>query len=143
LTTNDLPSEPTKDELPRQIAETGRQAAEEHRDVAEEMRQTSEAIRPAAEEARQVAEHLLELEEADRHIEVIRAARSRGRKIGVCGQAPSDYPQFARFLVERWIDRISPNPDAVLRTTLGVLERETAAAGARRRARQNPLTGRG
>ncbi len=62
--------------------------------------------------------------------EVIRVARARGRKIGICGQAPSDYPEFARFLVEQGIDSISLNPDAVLRTTLSVLDLETATAGA-------------
>jgi pyruvate,water dikinase len=61
---------------------------------------------------------------------VIGAARAKGRKIGICGQAPSDYPEFARFLVEQGIDSISLNPDAVLRTTLGVLELEAAPAGA-------------
>jgi pyruvate,water dikinase len=61
---------------------------------------------------------------------VIRAARAKGRKIGICGQAPSDYPEFARFLVELGINSISLNPDAVLRTTLSVLELEAAAGGA-------------
>jgi len=60
---------------------------------------------------------------------VIRAAKAKGRKIGICGQAPSDYPEFARFLVEQGIDSISLNPDAVLRTTLSVLELEAAPAG--------------
>jgi len=59
---------------------------------------------------------------------VIRAAKAKGRKIGICGQAPSDYPEFAQFLVELGIDSISLNPDAVLRTTLSVLELEAAAA---------------
>jgi pyruvate, water dikinase len=62
--------------------------------------------------------------------EVIRVARAKGRKIGICGQAPSDYPEFARFLVEQGINSISLNPDAVLRTTLSVLELEGAPAGA-------------
>ncbi len=61
---------------------------------------------------------------------VIRAARARGKKIGICGQAPSDYPEFARFLVEQGIDSISLNPDAVLRTTLSVLELEALPARA-------------
>jgi pyruvate,water dikinase len=56
--------------------------------------------------------------------EVIAAAREANRKIGICGQAPSDYPEFAHFLVEQGIDSISLNPDAVLKTTLGVLEAE-------------------
>ncbi len=55
---------------------------------------------------------------------VIRKARAKGRKIGICGQAPSDYPEFARFLVERGIDSISLNPDAVLKTTLMILDME-------------------
>jgi pyruvate,water dikinase len=66
---------------------------------------------------------------------VIARARARRRKIGICGQAPSDYPEFARFLVEQGIDSISLNPDAVLRTTVTILEAEKAlgrsiAAGA-------------
>jgi len=53
---------------------------------------------------------------------VIRSAKETGTKIGICGQAPSDYPEFARFLVEEGIDSLSLNPDAVLKTmlTLGV-----------------------
>jgi pyruvate,water dikinase len=47
----------------------------------------------------------------------IRDARRAGRKIGLCGQAPSDYPDFAGFLVECGIDSMSLNPDAVLSTT--------------------------
>jgi pyruvate,water dikinase len=56
--------------------------------------------------------------------QAIRTAKGRGRKIGICGQAPSDYPEFARFLVEEGIDSISLNPDAVVRTLLGVAEAE-------------------
>jgi pyruvate,water dikinase len=59
---------------------------------------------------------------------VIRAAQNKGRKIGICGQAPSDYPDFAAFLVELGIDSISLNPDAVLKTTLKILGMEAAAA---------------
>jgi pyruvate,water dikinase len=55
---------------------------------------------------------------------LIDAARAAGRKVGICGQAPSDYPDFAAFLVERGIDSISLNPDALARTTLRVLEVE-------------------
>jgi pyruvate,water dikinase len=51
---------------------------------------------------------------------VIKAARKNGRKIGICGQAPSDYPEFAAFLVKERIDSISLNPDAVIKTTLMV-----------------------
>ena len=59
---------------------------------------------------------------------VIHKARLKGRKVGICGQAPSDYPEFARFLVEEGIDSISLNPDVVLRTTLDLLEVEKLIA---------------
>jgi pyruvate,water dikinase len=55
----------------------------------------------------------------------IHSAKAAGRKIGICGQAPSDYPEFAQFLVARGIDSISLNPDAVMRTTVKILEMET------------------
>lgn len=58
---------------------------------------------------------------------VITTCRGQGRKIGICGQAPSDYPDFARFLVEQEIDSISLNPDTVLKTTAAVLEQEAQA----------------
>jgi pyruvate,water dikinase len=60
---------------------------------------------------------------------VIQRARRCGRKVGICGQAPSDYPEFARFLVECGIDSISLKPDTVLKTTQEILqaERERAA----------------
>ena len=48
----------------------------------------------------------------------IRTAKRCGRKIGLCGQAPSDYPEFARFLVEEGIDSISLNPDVAIATRL-------------------------
>ncbi|MBM3222189.1 MAG: phosphoenolpyruvate synthase [Candidatus Tectomicrobia bacterium] len=60
---------------------------------------------------------------------VIRAARAKGRKIGLCGQAPSDYPEFAQFLVEQGIDSISLNPDAVLKTTVAIRAMEQQLAG--------------
>jgi pyruvate,water dikinase len=55
---------------------------------------------------------------------VIQSARAKGRKIGICGQAPSDFPDFAQFLVEQGIDSISLNPDSVLKTMLAVREKE-------------------
>lgn len=48
----------------------------------------------------------------------ITGAQRRGRKIGICGQAPSDYPEFTRFLVKHNIDSISLNEDTVIKTTL-------------------------
>lgn len=65
---------------------------------------------------------------------VIAVCRAKGRKIGICGQAPSDYPEFAEFLVEQGVDSISLNPDTVLKTTRTIAEKEraleTAAAAA-------------
>jgi pyruvate,water dikinase len=63
--------------------------------------------------------------------DVIRRAQACGRKVGICGQAPSDYPEFARFLVTCGIDSISLNPDTVLKTTqdIVVLEHQRAAQG--------------
>ena len=55
----------------------------------------------------------------------IQTAKECGRKIGICGQAPSDYPEFAKFLVEEGIDSISLNPDSVLKTLLMVAEVES------------------
>ncbi|MDX2049075.1 MAG: phosphoenolpyruvate synthase [Chitinophagaceae bacterium] len=46
---------------------------------------------------------------------MIQKARAAGTKIGLCGQAPSDFPEFAGFLVEQGIDSISFNPDALLK----------------------------
>ena len=57
--------------------------------------------------------------------QAIKACRAKGRKIGICGQAPSDYPEFVQFLVEQGIDSISLNPDTVLKTTLAILDIET------------------
>jgi pyruvate,water dikinase len=58
--------------------------------------------------------------------QVIAVARAKNRKIGICGQAPSDYPEFAQFLVEQKIDSISLNPDTVIKTTMAILEKERA-----------------
>ncbi|NCN51513.1 phosphoenolpyruvate synthase [archaeon] len=52
--------------------------------------------------------------------EVIEKAKKNKKKIGICGQAPSDFPDFAKFLVEKGIDSISLNPDSVIKTTLEV-----------------------
>jgi pyruvate,water dikinase len=56
--------------------------------------------------------------------DVIRRARACGRKVGICGQAPSDYPEFARFLVSCGIDSISLNPDTALKTTQEIVSME-------------------
>ena len=56
--------------------------------------------------------------------DVIRACKRTKTKIGICGQGPSDHPDFAQFLVECGIDSISLNPDTVIKTTLKILETE-------------------
>jgi pyruvate,water dikinase len=58
----------------------------------------------------------------------IDAAHRAGKKIGICGQAPSDYPEFARFLIEKGITSISLNPDTVMQTTRLILDAEAALA---------------
>ncbi|MBA3769294.1 MAG: phosphoenolpyruvate synthase, partial [Blastocatellia bacterium] len=58
----------------------------------------------------------------------IDAAKRAGKKIGICGQAPSDYPEFAEFLVRRGINSISLNPDTVMQTTRSILETEAAVS---------------
>ncbi|MFH1551992.1 MAG: phosphoenolpyruvate synthase, partial [bacterium] len=55
---------------------------------------------------------------------VIAIAKKNKTKIGICGQAPSDYPDFAKFLVECKIDSISLIPDTVIKTTMAVLKKE-------------------
>jgi pyruvate,water dikinase len=68
-------------------------------------------------------------EAVKRMVEIaIKAAKKYGRKIGICGQAPSDYPEFARFLVELGIDSISLNPDSVLKTLLDVAKVENSGS---------------
>ena len=54
----------------------------------------------------------------------ITKAKQMGKKIGICGQAPSDYPEFARFLVECGIDSMSLTSDTVIKTTLDIWETE-------------------
>jgi len=55
---------------------------------------------------------------------VIKVAKEKHVKIGLCGQAPSDYPEFARFLVEEGIDSISLAPDTVVKTTIDIKHTE-------------------
>ncbi|MFO7561516.1 MAG: phosphoenolpyruvate synthase [Enhygromyxa sp.] len=56
--------------------------------------------------------------------EVIERAQRVGCKVGICGQAPSDYPEFAQFLVEHGIDTISLNPDSVVEVILRLTEEQ-------------------
>lgn len=56
--------------------------------------------------------------------ELIEKGKKANKKVGICGQAPSDFPDFAQFLVEKGIDSISLNPDSVYKTAKAVLEME-------------------
>lgn len=75
-----------------------------------------------------------ERDEAVRRLieEAIRKAHAAGIKIGICGQAPSDYPEFAAFLVEQGIDSISLNPDSFVRTIATVAKAEGSRDNGRR-----------
>lgn len=55
---------------------------------------------------------------------LIEIAKEMKRKVGICGQAPSDFPDYAQFLVECGIDSISLIPDTVIKTTMAVTEKE-------------------
>jgi len=64
----------------------------------------------------------------------VEGAHAAGIKIGICGQAPSNYPEFAGFLVEQGIDSISLNPDSFVAATRHVAKTEArlAQSGVRR-----------
>lgn len=61
--------------------------------------------------------------------EAIRKAHAVGIRIGICGQAPSNYPDFAAFLVGEGIDSISLNPDSFVKTCSVIADAEAAATG--------------
>jgi len=65
----------------------------------------------------------------------IKQAKEKGVKIGLCGQAPSDFPEMARFLVEQGIDSISFNPDALLQGIENILEAQSSQDGHAQRGR--------
>lgn len=56
--------------------------------------------------------------------QVIRVGKEKGVKVGICGQAPSDYPEFARFLVEEGIQSMSLAPDTIVKTTIDIRKTE-------------------
>lgn len=56
--------------------------------------------------------------------QVIKVAKKHNKYIGICGQAPSDYEDFAEFLVDEGISSISLNPDTVVKTTMAILKKE-------------------
>lgn len=59
---------------------------------------------------------------------LIKVAKSKGVKVGICGQGPSDFPDFAAFLVEEGIDSISVTPDSVLKTIQTIAGYQKTAA---------------
>jgi pyruvate,water dikinase len=69
---------------------------------------------------------------------VIEKAKKNGKKIGICGQAPSDYPEFAEFLVRCGIDSMSLNPDTVVKMTekILVVEKELKISPRKKEARE-------
>jgi pyruvate, water dikinase len=69
---------------------------------------------------------------------VIASAKRNGRKIGICGQAPSDYPEFAEFLVRCGIDSISLNPDTVIKTTEKILQTEKEVGRLKKKESKKP-----
>ncbi len=56
--------------------------------------------------------------------EIIKKCKAKGKYIGICGQAPSDYPDFAEFLVEKGIESMSLSPDTVIKTISMLAEKE-------------------
>ena len=76
----------------------------------------SELVAPIFDERNMAIERMVSM--------AVQGAKRNGRHVGICGQAPSDYPEFAQFLVREGIDSISLNPDSVMKTTLKVLEME-------------------
>jgi pyruvate,water dikinase len=60
--------------------------------------------------------------------QAILGAHRHGKKIGICGQAPSDYPEFVQFLIKNGIDSISLSEDAVIKVLTAVARAESAPA---------------
>jgi pyruvate, water dikinase len=54
---------------------------------------------------------------------VIAGAHKKGRQVGICGQAPSDYPEFAEYLVKLGIDSVSLNPDSLAKVAMRIATR--------------------
>lgn len=79
-------------------------------------RDGNDKIRSIANENNDAVKHLIS--------QVIKVCKKRRKYIGICGQAPSDYPDFAAFLVKEGIDSISLNPDSVVKTTIAIYNQE-------------------
>jgi len=79
-------------------------------------RDGSEKVRKIANENDESVKYLIR--------KVVGVCKKRGKYIGICGQAPSDYPEFARFLVDCGIESMSLNPDTLIKTTMEVYKAE-------------------
>jgi len=66
---------------------------------------------------------------------VIQECKKQNKYCGICGQAPSDFPDFAEFLVEQGIDSMSLNPDTVIKTTILVAKKEKQLKPSENRSR--------
>src|SRR3989344_3300490 len=73
-------------------------------------------VNKIADENNQAVKRLIEM--------AVERVHAHNKYIGICGQAPSDFPDFAAFLVAKGIDSISLNPDTVIATTLAIAEQE-------------------
>ena len=76
----------------------------------------SELVSHIFDERNEAVKKLIEL--------LIKIAKKNGKKVGICGDGPSTFPEFAKFLVKCGIDSMSLTPDAVIKTTLNVLKYE-------------------
>lgn len=79
-------------------------------------RDGNETVRKIANENNEAVKELIR--------KVVKFCKDRGKYIGICGQAPSDYPEFAKFLVDLGIDSISLNPDVLITTTIEIYKAE-------------------
>ena len=59
--------------------------------------------------------------------QIIKKCKEKGKYIGICGQAPSDYPEFAQFLVDEGIESMSLNPDTVIKIIMALGEKEQSS----------------
>lgn len=64
---------------------------------------------------------------------LIEVGKETGTKVGICGQAPSDFPDFAQFLVELGIDSISLTPDTIIKNTMAISKKEQMMRGKRKK----------
>ena len=71
--------------------------------------------------------------------QVIDEAHRAGKPIGICGQAPSDFPDFARWLVEQGITSISLNPDVAIKTQLVIADEENLLSHGQPLKSQTPM----